>query len=75
MFRDGACVLSQDMSDSVNVMFKDQNDKRRYRRDEDRLFNQVQLELLLRLLFFVLVLLLLLSESSTANTKHDCYFV
>jgi hypothetical protein len=30
------------MSDSVNVMFKDQSDKRKYRRDEDRLFNQVR---------------------------------
>mmetsp|Transcript_55698 Transcript_55698/g.113864 ORF Transcript_55698/g.113864 Transcript_55698/m.113864 type:complete len:276 (+) Transcript_55698:390-1217(+) len=28
------------MSSSVNVMFKDQSDKRAYRRDEDKLFNQ-----------------------------------
>jgi len=28
------------MSDSVNVMFKDQGNKRRYRHDEDKLFNQ-----------------------------------
>mmetsp|Transcript_50537 Transcript_50537/g.118953 ORF Transcript_50537/g.118953 Transcript_50537/m.118953 type:complete len:269 (+) Transcript_50537:372-1178(+) len=28
------------MSDSVNVMFKDQSNKRRYRKDEDKLFNQ-----------------------------------
>lgn len=30
----------QRMSDSVNVMFKDQGDKTAYRRDEDRLFKQ-----------------------------------
>jgi len=36
-------VLEKDletMSDSVNTMFKDQSDKRKYRRDEDKLFSQ-----------------------------------
>ena len=32
----------EDMSDSVNQMFSDQGNKKRYRRDEDRLFNQVR---------------------------------
>ena len=32
----------EDMSDSVNQMFSDQKNKKRYRRDEDRLFNQVR---------------------------------
>eukprot|EP00802_Teleaulax_amphioxeia_P013030 Tamp_13077.p1 GENE.Tamp_13077~~Tamp_13077.p1 ORF type:complete len:256 (-),score=42.36 Tamp_13077:983-1708(-) len=30
----------EDMSDSVNQMFADQKNKKQYRRDEDRLFNQ-----------------------------------
>uniref|UniRef100_A0A6U5VJQ8 Uncharacterized protein n=1 Tax=Guillardia theta TaxID=55529 RepID=A0A6U5VJQ8_GUITH len=30
----------EDMSNSVNTMFKDQNSRRKYRRDEDKLFNQ-----------------------------------